>query len=114
MFSGEESYWPESWTGNEKDGYDIAVVRLNKEANLTLPSIDSQLGEFPGGKTFTALGWGLNESRQQPNSLQMADNLLYVKHRECEEFLEVEVKNHSICAGLLSEDICEGLMLVSI
>ena len=112
MFSGEESHWPESWTGNVEDGYDIAVVKLNKEANLTLPSIDTQEGEFPTGKLFTALGWGLNETGRNPNSLQMADSLVYVKHRSCEDFLGDVVKKHSICAGFSNENICKGVMLV--
>ena len=108
MFSGEESFWPESWTADVNDGYDIAVVRLNKEANVTLPSIDTQGGKFPGGKLFTALGWGLNETGRLPNSLQMAENLLYVKHGECEELLEVAIKKHSICAGLMRDNTCKG------
>ena len=108
-----ESHWPESWTGDVHDGYDIAVVRLNKKANLTLPSIATQGGDFRRGKLFTALGWGLNKSGKQPNSLQMADSLLYVRNLECKDFLGDAVKKHSICAGLLS-DSCRGLLFVSI
>ena len=114
MFSGEESYWPESWTGDVNDGYDIAVVRLNEKANLTVPSIDSQEGEFPVGKLFTALGWGLDKDGEHPNSLQMADKLLYTEHEECEELFEVDIKEHSICAGRLTENTCKGVILVSI
>ena len=109
MFSGEQSYWPEFWTGDVADGYDIAVVKLKIETNLTLPSIDTQAGEFRSGKLFTALGWGLNKTGKNPNSLQMAENLVYVKHDHCKDFLGDAVKKHSICVGLMSENTCRGL-----
>ena len=112
MFSGEESHWPELWTGNVDDGYDIAVVKLNKEANLTLPSIATQLGEFRSGKLFTALGWGLDEYGNETNSLRMADNLVYAKRNQCREFLGDTVKEHSICAGFSNENTCRGQMLL--
>ena len=108
MFSGEVSHWPDSWTGNVEDGSDIAVVRLNKETNLTLPSIDIQGGEYRSGKLFTALGWGLNETGRHSNTLQMATNLVYVKNHDCKEFLGGAVKKHSICAGFSNENTCEG------
>ena len=111
MFSGRKSYWPESWTGYVEDGYDIAVVKLNKETNLTLPSIDTQGGEFRTGKLFTALGWGRNKTGHFPTSLQMTDSLVYVSNDQCKESLGDAVKNHSICAGLSeeNENTCKGL-----
>ena len=110
MFSGEASYWHESWAGDVKDGYDIALVKLDRNANLTLPSIDIQGGEFREGKLFTALGWGQDETGNHPNSLQIADSLIYVNHRHCEGFLQDAVKKHSICAGFSgeNENTCEG------
>ena len=111
VFSGEESHWHKSWTGNVEDGYDIALVKLHKEANLTLPSIDKQGGEFRSGKLFAALGWGVNETGKNPNSLQMAGNLVYVKNRDCRVFLGSAVKKHSICAGFSNENTCKGIML---
>ena len=109
MFSGQESHWPESWTGNVKDGYDIAVVKLNKEANFALPSLDTQGGKFRSGKLFAALGWGLNETGRNPNSLQIAANLVYVTNHYCKkEFLGDAVKKHSICAGFANENTCKG------
>ena len=90
------------------DGYDIALIKLNKKANLTLPSIDIQGGEFRSGKLFTALGWGLNETGKNPNTLQMAANLVYVKRDNCEDFLGDAVKKFSICAGFSNENTCKG------
>ena len=91
-----------------EDGYDIAVVKLNMEANLTLPSIDTQGGEFRTGKLFTALGGGLNETGKTPNFLQIAESLVYVKHRSCSDFQGDAVKKHSICAGFSNENTCKG------
>ena len=108
-----ESHWPESWTGDVHDGYDIAVVKLNREANLTLPSINTQRRKLHAGKLFTAVNWGPEETRDQRNSVQMTDSLVYVKHNYCKGFLGDAVRKHSICAGLLS-DACRGLIFVSI
>ena len=107
-----KSHWPESWTGDVRDGYDIAVVKLNKEANLMVPTTDTQGGEFRAGKLFTALGWGLDETGKNPTSLQMADSLVYVNHRKCKELLGDAVKNHSICAGFSdeNENTCKGFV----
>ena len=91
-----------------EDGYDIAVVKLNKAANVTLPSIDIQRGEFRSGKLFTALGWGVNETGKTPNSLQIAENLVYVKNDYCKDFLGDAVKNHSVCAGFANDNTCKG------
>ena len=96
-----------------EDGYDIAVVKLNKKANLPLPSIDTQGDDYRAGTMFTALGWGLDETGKNPNSLKMAENLAYVKQHDCKEFLGDAVKKHSICAGDSKKNTCRGLMLVS-
>ena len=95
------------------DGYDIAVVKLNKKANLKLPSIDTQAGEFRSGKIFTALGWGRNKTGDFPTSLQMADSLVYVSNDQCKESLKDAVKTHSICAGFSeeNENTCKGSMI---
>ena len=95
-----------------EDGYDIAVVKLNREANLTLPSIDKQEGEFRTGKLFTALGWGLNETGTLSNSLQMTNDLVHVQNDVCERFFGDSVQNHSICAGFSPENTCEGFRMI--
>ena len=97
-----------------EDGYDIALVKLHKEANLTLPSIDKQGGKFHPGRSFTALGWGLNETGKYPTSLQMTDGLTYAKHHICKEELQLDfVEGLSICAGFSekNENTCKGVML---
>ena len=86
---------------------------MNKEAKITLPSIDIQGGQFTDGELFTALGWGLDKTGGYPNSLQMADRLVYVKHDQCKGFLGDAVKKHSICAGFGNQNACKGVMLVS-
>ena len=91
------------------DGYDIAVVKLNKEANRSLPSMDIQRGEFRNGKLFAALGWGLSNNGKHPNSLQMTNGLVHVKHHVCKKLLGHSVNRHSICAGFSRETACEGL-----
>ena len=91
------------------DGYDIAVVKLNKEANLIEPLFSQQEGEFPEGTLFTALGWGDDGSGNRPNILQMTSKLQYVNEHDCIEFLENSVKNHSICVGLEESNTCKGL-----
>ena len=106
-----KSHWPESWTGDVRDGYDIAVVKLNREANVTLPSMDVQAGEFREGKLFVALGWGLDKTGKKPNSLQMAESLIHVKRDNCEEHLGDAVKNHSICVEFVNDDTCKGYSL---
>ena len=76
--------------------------------------MDKQEGEFRAGKLFTALGWGLNKTGKNPNSLQMTGSLVYVERHHCKEFLGNAVKKHSICAGFSNENTCKGQMLVNI
>ena len=96
-----------------EDGYDIAVVKLNKEANHTLPSIDTQGGEFPSGKFFTSLGWGEDKTGEYPNALQIAETLVYVSHHQCKDFLSDVIQKHMICAGFSNESVCRGIILVN-
>ena len=103
----------DSWTGDVHDGYDIAVIKLDRKANITLPGFDRQGGEFKNGQLFTAVGWGKLETGAFPDRLQMAENLAYLHPRYCEEKFDNEMKEHMICAGLMEQDTCEGKLWIA-
>ena len=97
-----------SWTGDLHKGYDIAAIKLDRTANITLPGFATQGGEFRHGQEFTAVGWGKTPTGAFPDRLQMADNLVYLPPRRCTEEFGNEMEEQMICAGLMGEDTCEG------
>ena len=102
----------DSWTGDVNEGYDIAVIELDREANVTLPVFDRQGGEFRYGQAFTAVGWGRNRKGAFPDRLQMAENLINLPPQRCRKRFGIEFEK-MICAGLMYEDTCEGELQLS-
>ena len=90
------------------DGYDIAVIKLDRKANITLPGFDRQGGEFRDGQAFTSLGWGRTRTGSFPDRLQMSEDLIYLPPRRCREEFGYEMEKQMVCAGLINEDICQG------
>jgi len=108
IFNAVEGHVHSFWTGDTDDGYDVGLLKLNRESNASLPAIDSHSTPIGSGEVLTALGWGRTDSQQTADTLQMAENLHYVPPIRCEQELRDVYKNHMICAGLLNEDTCKG------
>ena len=102
------TYVHDSWTRDVNGGYDIAVIKLDRKANITLPAFDRQGGEFRNGRLFTALGWGGTQTGAFPNRLKMAENLVYLPPLSCRERFGYKIDEQMVCAGLMNEDTCKG------
>ena len=103
------SFLHESWTGDHKDGFDIAMLRLNEKADLPLPSVDEQGGDFKSGRLFTGVGWGKDTDGNLQKSLQVSDDMLYRDLDDCRQYYINKISSHTICAGSLGRNACDGL-----
>ena len=112
MLSAEATYPHKFWTGDHKDGYDIALLKLKDKTKLPLPSIDIQGGDFKNRSVFTALGWGKDEDGLLPDTLQVAE-MEHVDLESCKEVYSNQVMNHTICAGF-DQNACEGTCLYAL
>jgi len=103
-----EGYVHISWTGDVNDGFDIGLLKLDRESNATLPAIDTHHTPLSSGDLLTALGWGSTDTQEIATVLQITENLLFILPVRCKEVLDSEFRSHMICAGMLNEDTCKG------
>ena len=103
-----------SWkSGRVYHGYDIALIKLERNASLALedlPELDAGYIRFKSGESLTALGWGKTLKDEVSNKLQMARRLEFVPSDTCnEKWWGGEIKEERMtCAGLGRERVCEG------
>eukprot|EP00803_Ostreobium_quekettii_P000797 evm.model.scf_1530.1 EVM.evm.TU.scf_1530.1 scf_1530:29554-39426(+) len=109
------TFIPDSWTGDVREGSDIALVRFRP------PSIHVPVGmpvsghAVDGGTRLVALGWGKQEasSTRDEKQLQMADPMNFVEVADCngEDANQYGgfIDDSMVCAfGLEGQQICQG------
>ena len=105
----EEVIHPE-WNGEFLDGYDIALLKLDREVNSGLPSLNEPNNPPAAGTRLAALGWGKDEYDVPVDELQLASNLEFVPLKSCQRQWNGRTVKADImmCAGLGIEDTCKG------
>lgn len=107
MFNPIETVIYDSWNGNYTEGYDIALLKLDREANLTVPVLAYSNKSLLYGTNLVALGWGTNENNDFEELLQMAQGLEYIPTEKCKVYWKF-VKEWQICAGITVSNTCRG------
>ena len=107
-FATIDSHVHPKWTGQVDDGFDIAMLKLNREADLTSPQIDKKGTLLIQGDYLSAIGWGTTQKADIADVLQIAQRLVYIPQKTCERVLDLKLKEHMICAGMLDQDTCRG------
>ena len=109
MFDVIDGHLHDGWTGDVAHGYDIAVLKLDREANSTvLPRLASEDVPLWPGDLLVATGWGQTESAHHSHILRLADKIAVVEHKYCEVPPEGADEDSWICAGALGQDTCRG------
>ena len=99
----------DDWTGNVGDGYDIAMLKLDRKAKgLTLPRLGSGDVTITAGDLLSATGWGMTESSSVAKQLRVTDRLPIIKQKFCKMPPNVTAASSWICAGGRGEDTCRG------
>ena len=109
--NAKRTHLHDSWTGDRLDGYDIAVVELEKEIDLDGPEVADRDVEFNDGQKFATVAWGRVSDTKRARYLQMADNLVYVSPEECREhYDDLSTESPWICAKSADQeqDSCRG------
>lgn len=107
MFNAIKVLIHESWTGRVIDGFDIAMLKLDREAKFGLPSLSRTLNPNLTDAELVALGWWKNASNEL-DSLQIVQNIPYIPKGKCNKFWNGIVKENQLCGGLLYTDACHG------
>ena len=109
MFDVVEGHVHPKFTGDVGDGYDIALLKLDKKAKgLTRPRLGSGNITITAGDYMAAAGWGKTESAAVAKTLRVTDRLAIVDQKHCEVPPNVTDAGSWICAGGLGEDTCKG------
>lgn len=97
------------WNGDLLDGYDLALIQLNRASGSPLPDLDTQGSSYTSGSVFSTLGWGFDSSGVFTDRLQIADPLPFVESKICNRtYWNGQIKDSMICAGIGDGDTAEG------
>lgn len=101
----------ESWNGDPVDGYDIALLKLDRKANSTLPNLSAIVETVSSGTELIALDWRDDDANKLTDSLQMFVDLTFVSRDRCENLLGRDLEEHQFCAGFFTQS-CQGDVLL--
>lgn len=99
----------ELWKGETRKGYDIALLKLDREANVTqFPSLAIYDNLLVSGNVLAAIGWGKTRTADIAETLQITTRLQYIGYESCNKLWGGIIKEGMICAGIEQEDTCKG------
>eukprot|EP00803_Ostreobium_quekettii_P006626 evm.model.scf_1041.5 EVM.evm.TU.scf_1041.5 scf_1041:32838-49889(+) len=97
------------WNGDERDGNDIAVVKLSKAvSNKIFPVLALGCPLIKHQTPVVALGWGPGGETVAKTALRMALDLLIIDRDKCPSELRKELKDNMICAYNEHLKVCQG------
>eukprot|EP00210_Caulerpa_lentillifera_P009321 g8885.t1 len=99
-FLANETHIHPLWNGNVKNEFDIAVIRLNSTAKLTVPNLASSRYVLAPGEQLSAIGWGATERFIVSEELQIAEAMTFIPLSACnkEKRWNGQIKKSMICA----------------
>ncbi|GMH36820.1 hypothetical protein BSKO_04693 [Bryopsis sp. KO-2023] len=108
VISAAEVIIHESCNGIIEDGFDIALVRLEKPSTKQ-PALLAESEQILGESQFLATaGWGRTSKRGPlPEVLQFADQVEYVSNENCEGTWP-DLRDDMLCSFSRSQGVCEG------
>eukprot|EP00210_Caulerpa_lentillifera_P005360 g5122.t1 len=110
-FSTKRCYLHYLWSGDVRDGSDIALCQLDNSANLATPDLANIGDAFTNEDVFSILGWGRTSSISRlADVLQIGSSLRYVTQSVCNtvQIWTGHITESMICAGLRDPDTCKG------
>ena len=106
----------EGWDGDYWNGGDIVMIKLDREAELSLPKWNDDPDSLGQGLELIALGWGKRGKSAAPHTLHMTKTVDYVAFKQCSKIWDQSSKGDPrqlplgvLCAGDGSSDTCKGL-----
>ena len=108
VFDAIAGYVHPKWTGDVGHGHDVAVLKLDRDAGVTLPRLGTGYVPLDKGQYLGATGWGLTEDGVVAKKLQVAGHLAVVGQDKCKTRPQGVDPKSWICAGGLREDTCKG------
>ena len=97
-----------AWTGDVADGHDVAVLKLDRDANLPLPRLGSDNVPLSSEDDLVSAGWGTTEFDDLANTMRVAERLVAVEQGECKERLRGVDSDSWICARSLRRNAGKG------
>lgn len=110
MFAANGTFVHPQWNGNISEGYDIALIKLERTSDSPVPELDTKGSVYTLGNVFSALGWEHTSSGGNADVLQIADRLPFVSRLICnrEDYWDNQIMESMICAGTGEQDTQQG------
>eukprot|EP00803_Ostreobium_quekettii_P005295 evm.model.scf_3555.2 EVM.evm.TU.scf_3555.2 scf_3555:8476-11976(-) len=105
-----KTFVPPEWNGNPRNGYDLALLKLEKAACMAPISIADKGFQVPTNESLLYLGWGRFGGAGAFSDVLQAADMTWLPGDDCKEWvLESEVTNDMLCTkGVTTEGICAG------
>lgn len=114
IFTTMERVIHERWDGDENNGYDIAMLKLDRPCNLPRPILALPDDQLKQGQPLVALGWGhIGPRGPRADHLQALDEFQYIPTRTCnaEDQWNGIITDSMICSIGLYGDACQSKLL---
>eukprot|EP00803_Ostreobium_quekettii_P009320 evm.model.scf_350.2 EVM.evm.TU.scf_350.2 scf_350:20362-50378(-) len=111
FFTSERIVVHPRFTGVAVDGYDIALVKLDKESQNVPVSVATNPGEL---LKVSALGFGTSGSDVPADTLQFSNELIIVENVLCNGLWQDVIQDSMLCAfGFEGAGTCPDLLLLN-
>ena len=89
------------WTGKTEDGYDVALLKLDRAANLTLPKMHTRGWRSRAREVLIAIDWKMDSAGKDfYGGMKISPEMQVLKHSDCKKHHGHARKGRSICAEL--------------
>lgn len=114
-YSARAIYVHSQWESDVEKGFDVALIELDREPDLPVPKLDTEINSYSPGTKFTVLGWGYTNTRNCADKLQIGLDLNVLPRNICNNLkLWAElIKESMICAGLAVLDTAKSKRLLA-
>eukprot|EP00803_Ostreobium_quekettii_P007652 evm.model.scf_612.1 EVM.evm.TU.scf_612.1 scf_612:7259-10563(+) len=104
------TFVPLQWNGNPRNGYDVALLKLEKAACMDPIPIADQEFNMMANESLLYLGWGRFGGGGAFSDVLQAADMVWISNDDCSERLvENEVTRQMLCAkGVTTQGLCAG------
>eukprot|EP00873_Tetraselmis_striata_P042574 jgi/Tetstr1/462838/TSEL_007788.t1 len=98
-----------NWNGNVGDGFDIALLELDRRSSMDVLELPTDSVQLSDGTRLEIVGWGETESGTLADDLMQADVEVFSRERcSSSELYGPRISSSMVCAGGRGRDSCVG------
>lgn len=114
MYSIDAIHTHGKWESKLEKGCDIALIKLDRVANISVPMLPRQSDTYPIGGGYSVLGWGATDRKKCTDKLQIGIDMQVESEYNCskKDVWGGNITDCMVCAGGGSLDTAKGKLLL--